>query len=220
MPVLSIVDPELMTSVPPKLTAYQGFDALFHSTEGYFSNQANAMSDIFALKSISLVFKSLAKAVRSGSDLEARADIAMANTLSGMVESTSGVTSEHSMEHALSAFHPDLPHGAGLIMICEAYHAYFASKVPERFENMARAAGVNVDALPAEKRSHAFVDALVALQKECGVYGICMSEYGIQKSDIPFLAKNARETMGGLYHADPCALSDEDVQAIYEKSYR
>lgn len=220
MPVLSIVDPELMTSVPPKLTAYQGFDALFHSTEGYFSNAANAMSDIFALKSISLIFKSLAKAVRDGGDLEARADVAMANTLSGMVESTSAVTSEHSMEHALSAFHPDLPHGAGLIMICEAYHTYFASKAPGRFTDMARAAGVNIDALPPEKRPLAFVDALVSLQKDCGVYGLCMSEYGVKKSDIPGLAKNARETMGGLFHADPCALSDADVQAIYEKSYR
>jgi len=219
MPVFSIVDPELMVSVPPKLTAYQGFDALFHSTEGYFSKGANTMSDIFALKSISLIFKSLAKAVHNGNDLEARADVALANTLSGIVESTSGFTSEHSMEHALSAFHPDLPHGAGLIMICEAYHSYFASKVPERFTDMARAAGVDVDALPPEERPLAFVDALVALQKDCGVYGLCMSEYGIQKTDLPHLAKNARETMGGLYEGDPCALSDEDVQAIYERSY-
>ena len=209
-----------MTSIPPKLTAYQGFDALFHATEGYFSNDANPMSDIFALKSISLIFKSLAKAVRDGDDLNARANVAMANTLSGMVESTSGVTSEHSMEHALSAFHPDLPHGAGLLMICQAYHSYFASKEPARFTEMARAAGVDVAALPAERRPLAFVDALVALQKECGVFGLRMSEYGVQRSDIPLLSKNARETMGMLFRGDPCRLSDADVQSIYEKSYR
>lgn len=220
MPSLAVVDPDLMTTVPPKLTAYQGFDALFHSTEGYFSNKANPISDLFALKSISLIFKSLAKAVQNGEDLEARADIALANTLAGMLESISAVTSEHSMEHALSAYHPDLPHGAGLIMISEAYHSYFASVVPGRFADMARAAGVDTGALSVEQQAHSFVDALVDLQKQCNVYGLRMSDYGIKKSEIPALAKNARETMCGLFESDPCPLSDEDVEAIFEKSYQ
>ncbi len=220
MPVLAIVDPELMTSVPPKLTAYQGFDALFHSTEGYISKTANPVSDLYALKSISLIFKSLARAVRDGGDLKAREDVALANTLSGMVESTSSCTSEHSMEHALSAHHSDLAHGAGLIMLSEAYYSFFASKAPERFADMARAAGVNVDALPENERAMSFVDALVRLQKDCGVDGLKMSDYGIQKSDIPMLVKNARDTMGGLFACDPCALSDNDVEAIMKAAYK
>ena len=220
MPVLAIVDPELMTSVPPKLTAYQGFDALFHSTEGYIAKTANPVSDLYALKCISLIFKSLAKAVRDGQDLEAREDVALANTLSGMVESISNCTSEHSMEHALSAYHNDLAHGAGLIMLSEAYHTFFAKKVPERFSDMARAAGVNVDALPESERPMAFVYALLALQKDCGVDELKMSDYGIQKSDIPMLAKNARDTMGGLFECDPYALSDKDAQAIMTAAYK
>ena len=108
-PILSIVDPDLMMSVPSDLTSYQGFDALFHSTEGYLNTTANEMSDLFALKAISLIGKSLAKAVSNGSNEEARADVALANTLSGIVESTSGCISEHSIEHALSAYHPKLP---------------------------------------------------------------------------------------------------------------
>ena len=219
MPTLSIIDPQLMTTVPPKLTAYQGFDALFHSTEGYMSSESNPMSDLFALKSISLIFKSLSTAIWEGENLDARADVALANTLSGMVESTSSCMSEHSMEHALSAFHPDLPHGAGLIMLSEAYHSFFAAKIPERLTDMARAAGVDTDALPPEKRAGAFVDALIELQKKCGVYGLRMSDFGIKKSDLPVFVKNARETMGGLYHSDPCTVSDEDVLSIYEKSY-
>ncbi len=220
MPVLAVVDPKLMTTVPPKLTAYQGFDALFHSTEGYFSKNANPISDLFALKSISLVFKSLVKAVQDGENLGARTDIALANTLAGMLESISSVTSEHAMEHALSALHSDLPHGAGLIMISEVYHAYFAAKVPERFADMARAAGVDTSALSIEQQALAFVDALVDLQKQCGVYGLRMSDFGIKKSEIPALARNARETMGGLFEADPCPLSDADVEDIFEKSYQ
>ena len=85
-PALSIVDPELMMTVPPHLTAYQGFDALFHSTEGYLANCSTPISDIYAIKAIELIGRSLAKAVKDGSDREARADVALANTLSGMVE--------------------------------------------------------------------------------------------------------------------------------------
>ena len=119
-PVLSVVDPEMMLTIPAHLTAYQGFDALFHATEGYIANVATPLSDAYALKSIELLAKYLPAAVKDGSDLEARTQVALASTLSGMVESTSCCTSEHGMEHALSAFYPKLPHGAGLIMLSEA----------------------------------------------------------------------------------------------------
>lgn len=121
-PVLSVVDPELMVSVPPRLTAYQGFDALFHSTEGYLNRTASPISDLMALEAIRLIGKSLPRAVRDGADLEARGDVALANTLSGMVETLSGCISEHSIAHAMSAYHPKLPHGAALIAISKAYY--------------------------------------------------------------------------------------------------
>lgn len=79
--------------------------------------------------------------VKDGSNIEARTNVALANTLSGLVESTSSCTSEHSIEHALSANHPELPHGAGLIMLSEAYYTFFANKVPDKFVAMARAMG-------------------------------------------------------------------------------
>ncbi|MFR1802781.1 MAG: iron-containing alcohol dehydrogenase, partial [Faecalispora jeddahensis] len=160
-PVLSIVDPDLMLTVPPHLTAYQGFDALFHSTEGYLAKTADPISDLFALKAIELVGKSLAKAVADGTDEAARADVALANTLSGMVESLSSCTSEHSLEHALSAFHHELPHGAGLIMISKAYYTHFANThaCDERMIAMAKALG-KTDASSAMD----FVQALCDLQ--------------------------------------------------------
>ena len=120
-----------MLTVPAHLTAYQGFDTLFHASEGYISNKANEMSDMFALQSVSLIAKSLAKAVDHGSDLDARTDVALANTLSGVVECTSSCTSEHAMEHAMSAYQPSLPHGAGLIML-----AYLTSPfLPKRYRS-------------------------------------------------------------------------------------
>ncbi len=216
-PVLSIVDPELMMTVPSHLTAYQGFDALFHSTEGYLNTTANEMSDLFALKAISLIGESLIDAVRDGNNKEARANVALANTLSGIVESTSGCISEHSMEHALSAYHPELPHGAGLIMISKAYYSFLAASgvCKERMVAMAKALG-KADATEAVD----FVTALVALQKNCGVENLKMSDYGIKEEEIPKIAENARKTMGGLFVMDPCSIDQESVIMILKESYR
>lgn len=216
-PVLSVVDPELMMTVPAHLTAYQGFDALFHSTEGYLNRTANVMSDLYALKAIELIGRHLADAVTDGGNAEARAAVALANTLSGMVESTSGCTSEHSLEHALSAVHPELPHGAGLIMISEAYYTHFAGTgaCDERMVEMAKALGRKDAAKPMD-----FVHALTALQTACGVRELKMSDYGFERGDLPMLAQKARETMGRLFAVDPAPLSDADALAILECSFR
>ncbi len=216
-PVLSVIDPELMTTVPAHLTAYQGFDALFHSTEGYINRTANTMSDIYSLKAIELIAGNLPSAVKNGADVEARERVALGNTLAGMVESTSGCTSEHSMEHAMSAFHPKLPHGAGLIMISKEYYSFFARKhaCDERLITMAKTMG-KMDA----KDPMDFVEMLLKLQKSCNVDHLKMSEYGITKEELPTLAKNAFETMGGLFEVDPMKVSLEECIAIYEASYQ
>lgn len=215
-PVLSIVDPELMVSVPAEFTAYQGFDALFHSTECYISKAHNLMGDMLALTAIENIGKYLVRAVKDGTDLEAREGIAFANNLSGQVMTVSCCTSEHSMEHAMSAYHQELPHGAGLIMISKEYYQHFVDchVCDERFVAMAKALGKS-DATQAQD----FVDVLVQLQKDCDVADLKMSDFGIQESELDVLARNARETMGGLFGADPCELSHEQCVAIYQKSY-
>ncbi len=216
-PYLSVVDPELMMSVPVALTAYQGFDALFHSTEGYVNRTANEMSDLYALKAISLIGKSLAIAVKDGANEQARADVALANTLSGFVESTSGCISEHSIEHALSGQKPELPHGAGLIIISRAYYTHLANSgaCDERMVDMAKALGHKDTQRPLD-----FVDALCQLQKACGVDDLKLSAYGIDRGDLPHLAGYARKIMGGLFEVDPCDITEADVLTILESSYR
>lgn len=216
-PKLAIVDPELMASVPPMFTAFQGFDALFHSVECYISAAANLMGDMYALTAIENVGKYLPRAVRDGADLEAREHVAFANTLSGAVMTISACTSEHSMEHAMSAYHHDLPHGAGLIMISKAYFTHFIKKgvCPERFVRMAQALGMKDAKEPMD-----FITALAELQSACGVDGLKMSAYGIQEDEFMTLAQNARATMGGLFACDRTPLSDAECAAIFEKSYR
>ena len=133
-----------------------------------------------------------------------------------MVESTSGCTSEHSIAHALGAYHPNLPHGAALIMISREYYALFARRgfCDARITDMARALGHSGANQPAD-----FVTALVGLQKACGVDGLKMSEYGILREELPKYAKNARETMGGLFAGDRMEVTDSDTLSILEKSY-
>lgn len=220
-PVMSIVDPELMTSVPARLTAYQGMDAFFHASEGYIASIATPMSDLYALKSIELLAKWLPRAVRDGNDMEARGNVAFANTLSGLVESTSSCTAEHSIEHAMSAFHPELVHGAGLTMLSVSYFSFFIGKIPdELFINMARAMGEDVDALPPAERPHAFITALKKLIAACGLDDLKMSDYGITREELPKLAENARATMGLLFGFERYPQTPADTVRILEDAFR
>lgn len=168
VPVLAIVDPELMKTVPAKYTAYQGFDALFHNTEVMISKGINILSETMALSAIESIAKYLPRAVKDGNDLEAREYVAYGSTIAGMAMQLTSTTAQHSMEHAMSAFHHNLPHGAGLIMISRAFAEFFIEK-------------------------HA-----------------CDQQF----------VKMARETMGGLFLANPCEMSDAECAAIFEKSYR
>lgn len=214
-PYLSIIDPELMVSVPPQLTAYHGFDAFLHAAEGFIANCATPISDLYALEAIRLLYKYLPVAVNDGKNLKARAKVAWADTLAGMVESTSSCTSEHSMGHAISAYYPELPHGAGLIAISETYFETFKNDCMKRFMKMAEIMTQQKSNRPSD-----FIDALVKMQKECNVYGLKLSDWGVKKEDFPKMVANAKDTMGALFTLDPRPLTDNEILGIYEKSYK
>ncbi len=217
VPVLAIVDPELMRTVPPKYTAYQGFDALFHNTEVMMSNGVNILSEAIALSAIENIAKYLPRAVKDGNDLEAREHVAYGSTVAGITMQLTSTTAQHSMEHAMSAYHHDLPHGAGLIMISKAFAEFFIERhaCDEQFIKMAKVMG-NPDADKPED----FITALVQLQEACGVADLKMSDFGIKKEECMTLAVNARETMGGLFLANPCGMDDEECAGIFEKAYK
>lgn len=217
VPVLAVVDPELMKTVPPKYTAYQGFDALFHNTEVMMSRGVNVFSEAIALSAIENIAEYLPRAVKDGSDIEAREHVAYGSTVAGITMQLTSTTAQHSMEHAMSAYHHNLPHGAGLIMISVEFARYFIERhaCDGQFVKMARAMG-----MPAADKPEDFLTALAALQKACGVDNLKMSDYGIEKSECMALAVNARETMGGLFLANPCEMTDADCAGVFEKAYR
>lgn len=216
-PVLAVVDPELMLTVPAKYTAYQGFDALFHNTEVIISRFVNVLSETIALSAIEYIAKYLPRAVKDGNDLEAREGVAYGSTIAGLTMQLTSTTAEHSMEHAMSAYHHNLPHGAGLIMISNEFYRFFIEKhaCDGQFVKMARAMGMKDASKPED-----FLTALAALQKACGVDNLKMSDYGFTRDECDTLARNARETMGGLFAANPCEMTHEDCTAIFEKAFK
>lgn len=216
-PYLAVVDAELMLSVPPLFTAFQGFDALFHSVEGFIAASANLASDMNAREAIRNIAEYLPRAVKDGYDLEARTRVAFANTLSGAVMTLTLLTSEHGLEHALSAYHPNLPHGAGLIMISKAYFSYFVNRhaCDDRFVELARLLGMSEANKPED-----FITALVRLQEACGVADLKMSDYGIMPDEFEKFMHNTREVMGIMFTADRVQMSDEDIVRIFAESYR
>ena len=216
-PVLSIVDAELMKSVPATFTAYQGFDALFHSTEGYIAKGANLMSDMYALEAIRNIAEYLPRAIKDGNDIEARTRVAFGNTLSGGVMCLTLITSEHALEHALSAYHPNLPHGAGLIMVSRAYYKYFIEHhaCDDRFIRMAQAMGMTEATKPED-----FLTALTRLQEACGVADLKISDYGIAPEEFETLMRNTREVMGVMFTSDRVQMSDADIVNVYKESYK
>ena len=215
-PTLAIVDPELTLSVPPLVTAYTGFDALFHSLEGYNANTRGEAGQMVELAAIGNIAQYLPYAIQNPSDIDARTKLAYANTMSGLSMVFGSCTSEHAIEHAMSGHHSDLPHGAGLIMISEDYFRYFVEKhaCDDRFLEMALAMGQQGIREPMD-----FIRALKRLKDECGVSDLKMSDYGITLEELPQIATDARKTMGGLFECDPVKLPDENVIEILEGSF-
>jgi alcohol dehydrogenase len=218
-PALSIVDPELMMSIPPKLTAYQGMDAFFHAAEGYLSTRSNPASDMFALDAVGLISKYLPVAVKDGKNIEARSALAWASTQAGFVESLSTLISHHSLEHAISGYHPDIPHGAGLTATAVAYFTYLAGRNVSRLADIARKMGENVDKLSEADRPFAFVTALKKLIDKVGLEKATLPGFGVRKSEAETLAQNALDTGGSLFRCTPAELGKDDIVKILESCF-
>lgn len=213
-PTISVVDSDLMMSVPPKFTAYQGMDAFFHAAESIINTKEHPMGEMFALKAIELIAENLPKAYADDSDREARSNMALANSLAGYYMLC---TSQHTMEHVMGSYHDLLAHGAGLIMISHAYFDFFAERkaAEEPMMKMARAMGVEN---PASGKD--FIRALDRLIAAVGCQDLKMSDYGITREEIKKWPQHIHEVLGGDITADPLPLSDEDYLSIYEASYK
>ena len=213
-PTISVVDSDLMMSVPQKYTAYQGMDAFFHASETMVNKNLHPMAEMFALKTIELVAKYLPRAVNNGDDKEACEMMAYANTFAGFYMLC---TSAHTMEHVMGSFHDKLVHGAGLIEIAHAYYDFFAKRkaAEEPMIKMAKAMGVE-----NAKSGEDFIKALDKLIQDVGCSALKMSDEGITSEEIKKYPAKVHEVLGGDITADPLSLSDEDYLTIYQNAFK
>lgn len=216
-PVLSIIDPELMVTLPRTLTLYQGFDALFHSVECYITNGGeNRLVDVYAKEAITTVAKWLPVAAGDLKNLEARVHMAYAADIcSGYTQALTTTTSHHITGQTMSGLFPKLIHGASLIVIAEAYYKRVMGFFPELFDEMGEMMGESkVEGKPGQS----FINGLTNLMDATGMRNLAMSEVGIRPTDFQ---KIADMTVNGTgIDCDRYVLTTKDIVGILEKSYR
>ncbi len=210
-PLVSVNDPELMLAKPASLTAATGMDALTHAIEAYVSTAATPVTDAVAIKAIELVQAHLRTAVENGEDIEAREQMAYAQFMAGMAFNNASLGYVHAMAHQLGGFY-DLPHGVCNAILLPHVQRYNAQVCPERLRDVAKAMGVNVEALTPEQGAEAAINAIVELAKDVGIpTGI--EELGAKADDIPTLADNALKDACGL--TNPKQATHEEISAIF-----
>jgi lactaldehyde reductase len=210
MPIIAVVDPDMMSSMPKGLTASTGMDALTHAIEGYTTKAAWEMTDMFHLKAIEIISKSLRGAVANTK--EGREGMALGQYIAGMGFSNVGLGIAHSMAHTLGAVY-DTPHGVACAMMLPIVMEYNQECTGEKYREIARAMGVaNVDSMSQDEYRKAAVDAVKKLSADVGIPSVLEA---IKEEDLPFLAESA--------HADACApgnpkdASVEDLKDLFRK---
>lgn len=210
IPVIAFVDPEMMASMPKGLTAATGMDALTHAIEGYITAGAWELSDMFHLKAIEIIGRSLRAAVENTS--EGRADMALGQYVAGMGFSNVGLGIVHSMAHPLGALY-DTPHGVANAIILPTVMEYNAPATGEKYREIARAMGVTgVDSMSQEEYRKAAIDAVRKLSQDVGIPADLKDI--VKKEDIPFLAQSAYDD--ACRPGNPRETSVEDITKLYE----
>ncbi len=209
IPVVAVVDPDMMSTMPASLTAATGMDALTHAIEGYITKGAWELSDMFHIKAIEIIARSLRAAVKNEKD--GRDGMALGQYVAGMGFSNVGLGVDHSMAHTLSAYY-DMPHGAACAVLLPTIMAYNAEYTGEKYKDIAKAMGVEgVDNMTQAEYRAAAVEAVRQLSVDVG---IPTSLKGILKEeDIPALAKDA--FADACRPGNPRETSEAEIAELY-----
>ena len=211
IPVVAVVDPDMMSTMPKGLTAATGMDALTHAIEGYITKGAWTLSDMFHIKAIEIIAENLAKAVEN--DPVGRENMALGQYVAGMGFSNVGLGIVHSMAHPLGALY-DTPHGVANAIILPTVMEYNAPYTGEKYRDIAKAMGVkDTEKMTIEEARKAACDAVAALSKKVGIPQDLKAI--VKEEDLDFLAESA--------YADACRpgnprdTSVEEIKALYKK---
>ena len=214
IPVVAVVDPEMMATMPKGLTAATGMDALTHAIEGYTTLGAWELADTLNLKAIELIARSLRGAVNN--DPKGRTDMALGQYVTGMAFSNVGLGVVHGMAHPLSAFY-DTPHGVANAVLLPYVMEFNADYTGEKFREIARAMGVKgVDEMTESEYRRAAIDAVKQLSADVGIPAT-LKEIGVKEEDLEALADAAMADVCTGGNPRPC--TKELVLQVYKTAF-
>lgn len=212
MPDHVILDPELLTGLPPAITASTGLDALCHALECYVSNKANAISDLFAMEAMRLIFRSLKKSHDDGKDLEARGEMLLAAFYAGICIASSGTNAVHALSYPLGGRYR-IAHGISNAVLLAPVFAFNKDACVAKLAAVAGLTGKNLAGLDDAGKADALVRHLAELSRELGIPGT-LTELGIPPEDLDSIVDAALEVKR-LLDNNPKPLSREDIKTIY-----
>ena len=214
IPVVAVVDPDMMSTMPKGLTAATGMDALTHAIEGYTTLGAWELADTLNLKAIEIIARSLKKAVENNP--EGREDMALGQYMTGMAFSNVGLGVVHGMAHPLSAFY-DTPHGIANAVLLPYVMEFNAGSTGTKYREIARAMGVkNVDTMKQKEYREAAINAVKKLSKAVGIPKT-LKEIGVKKEDLEALTDAAMADVCTGGNPRPCTKAL--ILKVYEKAY-
>ncbi|MBK5355496.1 L-threonine dehydrogenase [Pseudomonas sp. TH41] len=214
-PLLSVNDPALMVAMPKGLTAATGMDALTHAIEAYVSTAANSITDACALKAITLISNNLRQAVRDGSDMPARENMAYAQFLAGMAFNNASLGFVHAMAHQLGGFY-DLPHGVCNAVLLPHVQSFNALVCAHRLTDVAHAMGADIRGFSPEEGAQAAIAAIRTLARDVEIPA-GLRELGAKLNDIPILAINALKDACGL--TNPRVADQRQIEEIFRNAF-
>ena len=214
IPIVAIVDTELMASMPASLASATGMDALTHAMEGYITKAAWDMTDMFHLKAMSMIYQNLPKAVLEH-DMDAINNMGVAQYIAGMGFSNVGLGIVHSMAHQLGAVY-DTPHGLANAILLPYVMRYNGEVCPDRFVDMGRAFGLDMNGVTGMDAVMKAVNAIQELNQKLGIPAH-LKEVGVKEEDIPMLSEKAMNDVctGG----NPRETSVADIEKIYREAF-
>ncbi|MBU3114049.1 lactaldehyde reductase [Clostridium lacusfryxellense] len=215
IPVIAIVDSEMMSSMPKGLTAATGMDALTHAIEGYITKGAWELTDTLHLKAIEIISRSLRSAVAN--DPKGREDMALGQYVAGMGFSNVGLGLVHGMAHPLGAFY-DTPHGIANAVILPYVMEYNAESTGEKYREIARVMGVSgVDNMSQDEYRKSAIDAVKKLSQDVEIPKV-LSEIGVLEEDLEALSQSAMAD--ACTPGNPREATLKDILDVYKKAFK
>ncbi|WP_242975219.1 iron-containing alcohol dehydrogenase [Anaerovirgula multivorans] len=212
-PKVSIIDPELMMTLPSSMIAATGFDALSHSVEAFLAKNSRSDIEEMALEAIGLLFKFLPKVYKNSTDTESWEKVAYANTIGGIVIDQAGVVLPHGMEHPVSGL-LNATHGEGLAALFPKILEFSYKGCQEKFLRMAKVIGIEEQGLTKEEAALQCVKAFEKLLKALDLQ-VTLSQLGVKETHVDWLVENAMKTMTYAISNHPIPCKEKSLKELY-----